>query len=106
MNIDLEAPEIHTLAQLRADLPITQKYAYFQTGTFSPLPQSTQRLMADKLREENELIIAIRAKEPGVEFYGRAEAARQALAYLVGVDAEDMAWTYNTTTATRMAVSS
>jgi selenocysteine lyase/cysteine desulfurase len=106
MNTELEAPGIHTIAQLRADLPITDVYAYFQTGTFSPVPQSTQRLMADTLREENELIIAIRAKEPGVEFYRRAEAARKALADLLGIDAEDVAWTYNTSTATRMAVSS
>jgi selenocysteine lyase/cysteine desulfurase len=106
MNRDLETPAIHTIAQLRADLPITGVYAYFQTGTFSPVPRSTQRLMADALREENELIIAIRAKEAGLEFYGRAEATRQALAGLVRVNAEDVAWTYNTSTATRMAVSS
>jgi cysteine desulfurase / selenocysteine lyase len=106
MNRDLETPAIHTIDQLRADLPITEVYAYFQTGTFSPLPRSTQRLMADALREENELIIAVRGKEAGLEFYGQAEATRHALARLVGVDAEDVAWTYNTSTATRMAVSS
>ena len=106
MNSNPAAPEIHTLAQLRADLPLTRNYAYFQTGTFSPLPNSTQQVMAEALREENELIIAIRGKEPGLRFYQRAEAARQTLADLLGVAAEDVAWTYNTTVATRMAVSS
>lgn len=106
MTTDLEAPEIHTIAQLRADLPVTEAYAYFQTGTFSPVPQSTQRLMAESLRQENELVIAIRAKEPGIDFYRRAEAARTALAHMLGIDVEDVAWTYNTSTATRMAVSS
>ena len=76
MNTVVDAPEIQTIAQLRADLPITQEYAYFQTGTFSPVPLSTQRVMADSLRYENELVIAIRGKEVGTEFYKRADAAR------------------------------
>jgi selenocysteine lyase/cysteine desulfurase len=106
MNNDAYESEISTLAQLRADLPLTRGFAYFQTGTFGPVPQSTQRVMADALREENELIIAIRAKEAGLAFYRRAEAARHTLAGLLGVAAEDVAWTYNTSMATRMAVRS
>ncbi len=106
MQRELEAAEITTVAQLRADLPVTQEFAYFQTGTFSPVPQSTQQVMADALRTENESIIAIRAKDPGIEFYRRAEAARHALAHLLGVESEDVAWSTNTSTATRMAVSS
>lgn len=106
MNRDRSEPAIRTMAQLRADLPLTQTYAYFQTGTFAPVPESTQRVMAEALRKENALIIAIRAKEPGLAFYQRAEAARQRLADLLGAAAEDVAWAYNTTAATRMAVSS
>lgn len=99
-------PEISTLAQLRADLPLTRSFVYFQTSTFGPVPQSTQRVMADALRQENELIIAIRAKETGLEFYRRAEAARHTLAEFLGVTADDVAWAYNTSSATRMAVRS
>jgi selenocysteine lyase/cysteine desulfurase len=106
MNLDRGEPAICTIAQLRADLPLTQTYAYFQTGTFAPVPESTQRLMAEALHEENALIIAIRGKAPGLNFYARAEAARQTLADLLGVATEDVAWAYNTTAATRMAVSS
>ena len=106
MDTNRDEPEISTLAQLRADLPLTHTFAYFQTGTFAPVPNSTQRVMADALRKENEQIIAIRGKQPGIEFYQRAEAARQTLADLLGVAAEDVAWTSNTSLATRMAVSS
>jgi selenocysteine lyase/cysteine desulfurase len=106
MHTNRDEPEISTLAQLRADLPLTHTFAYFQTGTFAPVPDSTQRVMAAALREENEQIIAIRGKQPGIEFYQRAEAARQTLADLLGVAAEDVAWTSNTSLATRMAVSS
>jgi selenocysteine lyase/cysteine desulfurase len=106
MNNNAYEPDISTIAQLRADIPLTRRFAYFQTATFGPVPQSTQRVMADALAAENELIIAIRAGEPGLEFYRQAEAARHTLAALLGVTAEDVAWTYNTSTATRMAVGS
>ena len=106
MNSSYSEPEICTLAQLRADLPLTDRFAYFQTGTFAPVPDSTQRVMAAALREENEQIIAIRGQQPGLEFYQRAEATRHTLAELLGVAAEDVAWTSNTSLATRMAVSS
>jgi selenocysteine lyase/cysteine desulfurase len=106
MNGNSYQPEISTIAQLRADLPLARRFAYFQTATFGPVPQSTQRIMAEALRQENELMIAIRAREPGLEFYRRAEAARHTLAALLGVPAEDVAWTYNTSSANRMAVRS
>ncbi|MCB0182639.1 MAG: aminotransferase class V-fold PLP-dependent enzyme [Caldilineaceae bacterium] len=106
MNPNDGEPAIRTIAQLRADLPLTKTYAYFQTGTFAPVPESTQRMMAAALQEENAQIIAIRGKEAGLAFYQRAEAARQTLADLLGVAAADVAWAYNTTAATRMAVSS
>jgi len=106
INVNSAEPVIRTLAQLRADLPLTQTYAYFQTGTFAPVPESTQGVMAAAQRAENAHIIAIRGKEPGLAFYARAEAARQLLANLLGVAAEDVAWAYNATSATRMAVSS
>lgn len=62
--------------------------------------------MADALREENEEIIAVRGKEAGVRFYERAEKARKSVAELLGVSVSDVAWVYNTTTASRLAIMS
>ena len=40
--IDFPRPPIHTLAQLRDDLPLTSEVIYFQSGSYAPIPQSTQ----------------------------------------------------------------
>src|SRR4051794_31492146 len=97
---------IQTLAQLRADLPITRSYAYFQTGTYAPIPLSTQQMMADLLREENETLIALGGTGAAALFFQEAEAARQRLADLLRVSPQEVAWSYNTTTATRLAIQS
>lgn len=60
--------------------------------------------MAAALRAENEEIIAIRGKEPGVRFYGEAEKARHKVADMLGAVPEDVAWVSNTTTASRLAI--
>ena len=91
-------------SQLRADIPLASQYIYLNSCTFGPVLRSVQRCMADALREENEEIIAIRGKEAGVRFYERAEKARQSAAELLGVSAADVAWVYNTTTASRLAI--
>ncbi len=93
-------------SRLRADIPLTSQYIYLNSCTFGPVLRSVQRCMADALREENEEIIAIRGKEAGVSFYERAERARQSAAELLGVSTADVAWVYNTTTASRLAIMS
>jgi L-cysteine/cystine lyase len=97
---------IHTLEELRADLPITRAYAYFQTGSYAPVPLSTQQVIAELLRVENESFIALGGKGAASSFHQQAEAARQSVADLLGVSAAEVAWSYNTTTATRLAVQS
>ncbi len=97
---------IQTLEQLRADLPITQRCAYFQTGSYAPLPTSTQRYMAEARAEENEVSLATGSKAGHSDFYQRVEAARQTLADLLGVTANEVAYSTNTTTGTRLAVRS
>ena len=91
-------------SQLRADIPLASQFIYLNSCTFGPVLRSVQRCMADALRVENEEIIAIRGKEAGVSFYERAEQARQSAAELLGVAAADVAWVYNTTTASRLAI--
>ena len=93
-------------SQLREDIPLASQYIYLNSCTFGPVLQSVQREMAEALREENEEIIAVRGKEAGVRFYERAEKARQNAAELLGVSAGDVAWVYNTTTASRLAIMS
>lgn len=99
-------PSIYTLDQLRADLPLTQKTIYFQTGSYAPVPNATQRYMAALLREENEIVLATGSKAGDSDFSQRIEAARQTLATFLGVTADEVAWSYNTTTATRLALQS
>ena len=106
MDTEPGEPQSCPLGQLRADVPLASKYIYLNSCTFGPVLRSVQRCMADALREENEEIIAIRGKEPGVRFYARAEKARQSAADLLGVPAADVAWVYNTTTASRLAIMS
>jgi selenocysteine lyase/cysteine desulfurase len=101
----METP-IHTLEQLRADLPITRSFAYLQSGSYAPVPLSTQQFMADMTRTENELFIGLGGKGASSTFYQQAEEARQTLANLLKVSATEVAWSYNTTTATRLAVRS
>lgn len=97
---------IQTVDDLRADLPITQKCAYLQTGSYSPVPASTQRYMAEMLIEENEVALTAGSKAEYSDFYQRADVARQTLAGLLGVSADEVAYSTNTTTATRLAVRS
>ena len=93
-------------SQLRADIPLASQYIYLNSCTFGPVLRSVQRCIADALREENEEIIAVRGKEAGARFYERAEKARQIAAELLGVSAGEVAWVYNTTTASRLAIMS
>ena len=90
---------IQTVDDLRADLPITQKCAYLQTGSYSPVPASTQRYMAEMLIEENEVALTAGSKAEYSDFYQRADVARQTLAGLLGVSADEVAYSTNTTTA-------
>jgi hypothetical protein len=39
---------IQTLEDLRTDLPMMQRYAYFQTGSYAPAPESTQCYMTEQ----------------------------------------------------------
>ena len=106
MDTEPGEPQNCSLSQLRADVPLASEYIYLNSCTFGPVLQSVQRCMGNALREENENIIAIRGKEPGVRFYERAEKTRDLVASLLGVSPADVAWVYNTTTASRLAIMS
>src|SRR5947209_5326448 len=97
---------ISTLAQLRDDIPLTRDFIYLQTGSYAPVPLSTQQFMADMVREENEFALGLGAAGRGAHFYQQATQARATLANLLGVLENEVAWAGNTTSATRLAVSS
>lgn len=107
INLNSTMPsKISTLDQLCADIPLTRDYIYLNSCTFGPALQSVQKCMADALCEENEAIIAIRGSEQGINYYRRAEDARERVANMMNVASSDVAWMYNTTTATRLAIMS
>src|SRR5688572_17067444 len=83
---------IQTLEQLRADLPITRSMAYFQTGTYAPVPLSTQQAMAEWLQVENESLIGLGGTGAAADFNRQVEAARQDLAGLLNVNSNEVAW--------------
>lgn len=97
---------VRTLAQLRADLPITRRVVYLQTGSYAPVPRTTQRYMSRLMADESATILARGRKGAGSEYAHESEAARLTLAEMLGVDSDEVAWSYNTTTATRLAVRS
>ena len=97
---------LHTLAELRADLPLTNDVIYLQSGSYTPIPQVTQAWMSEMLRLENEVVLGLAGQGQASDFYALAEAARQTLAAFLGVAAHEVAWAHNTTMATRLAIQS
>lgn len=104
--ITFPTPSIHTLAQLRDDLPLTREVIYLQSGSYTPVPQATQAWMNEMLHLENAVVLGLAGKGVAGDFYELAELARQTLADFLGVSAQEVAWSQNTTTATRLAVQS
>ena len=97
---------LHTLAELRADLPLTNDVIYLQSGSYTPVPQVTQTWMNEMLRLENGVVLGLAGQGQASDFYALAEAARQTLAAFLGVEAHEVAWSHNTTLATRLALQS
>lgn len=104
--VHFPSPPLHTLAELRADLPLTNDVIYLQSGSYTPIPQVTQAWMSEMLGLENGVVLGLAGQEAAGDFYALAEEARQTLAAFLGVAAHEVAWTHNTTMATRLALQS
>lgn len=102
MSEEEHPSEIYTLAQLRADIALTREFAFFQTGSLGPLPDSTQYVINSALREESGC--ALQGMDTYSALAHRAERARVALAMLLNVSPDQVAWTQNTSTAVRLGV--
>jgi len=96
--------EICTLAQLRTDIALTRDFAFFQTGSEGPVPDSTQKVVNNALREENGPAMSGR-KARGL-LSQRAGRSLQALATLLNIPVEHVTWTQNTSTSIRLAAGS
>ena len=97
---------IRTLADLRSDIQITRHFAYFQTASHGPVPDSTQAFMSEMMRQECVWGLARGGPARNLEFAQRSDRARRVLADFLCVAEDEVAWTYNTSTSTRLAVRS
>ena len=95
---------IRSLEELRADIALTRACAYFQTGSEGPVADSTQRVLVRALQDENHA--ALLGPDAYAALAEEAERARGALAALIGVAPEEVAWLSNTASAVRYAVAS
>jgi selenocysteine lyase/cysteine desulfurase len=102
MSGDGAQQTVRTPAQLRADIALTRDFAYFQTGSQGPVPDSTQRVICGALKEANGAALG------GVQRFAalvqRAEKARHCLADFLNVSTDTLTWADNTSSAIRMAV--
>ncbi len=80
---------------LRAQLPITQRLAYFNAGWSGPLPDSVVSAMRSRLQLEAERGPA--SREAFIEHLDITEALRQQIAATVGAQPAEIVLTQNTT---------
>jgi selenocysteine lyase/cysteine desulfurase len=95
---------IGTLDELRADIALTRDFAYFQTGSVGPVPDSTQRVIMDVLNEENGVSLGGGAGHGSV--HSIRERALESLAVLLNVNPHEVTWTQNTSTSGQLVARS
>lgn len=99
-------PAISTVAELRAALPITAQCVYLQTASYAPIPEPTLDFQHVMAQEENHHALAFGLQAGASAFIERVHDARTRMARFLHVTPEEVAWTANTTSATRQAVRS
>lgn len=92
------------LAELRAELPVLERAAYLNTGTFGPLPRRAVEAVIGQERTELELGRVGKAYWELVRAH--RERARAALAATIGAPPETVALTHSTTEGCNIAVAS
>lgn len=90
------------LAGIRAELPVTARYVYMNTGTNGPLPKRAhEALLAYAQRELLEGRISSNAFTEMLDSWQRT---RDAMAGVIGCDSADVALTHNTTEGVNIAL--
>ena len=90
-------PAPMSFRQLREDLPLTRRLAYFQTGSYGPTPDSVLKVVAERMAYQSRYGSA----SPRVTRFllDQEHRVRQQLADFLGVQPEQLAWTSNTSQA-------
>ncbi len=83
--------------ELRDDLPLTRRLAYFQTGSYGPTPDSVLKLVADTMAFQSRHGSAS-PRVTGV-LLDQEQRVREQLADFLKVRPEHLAWTSNTSQA-------
>jgi L-cysteine/cystine lyase len=83
------------LQAVRAQLPVTQRIAYLNTGTAGPLPASTAAAMEKSAASE--LADGRIGMDGFLTFFEQLSALRGAMAHLVGAEPGEIGLTHNTT---------
>lgn len=83
--------------QLREDLPLTRRLAYFQTGSYGPTPDSVLKVVADTMAFQSRHGSA--SPEVTAILLDQEQRVRRRLADSLGVRPEHLAWTSNTSQA-------
>ncbi len=90
------------LDAIRAELPATQAFAYLNTGTNGPFPRRSYETLANYARAELET--GRIGKQVFERLIQTRDETREALAAVLGCDAEDIALTHNTTEGVNIAL--
>ena len=83
--------------QLREDLPLTRRLAYFQTGSYGPTPDSVLKVVAETMTFQSRQGSAS-PRVTGI-LLDREPQVRKQMADFLGVRPEHLAWTSNTSQA-------
>ena len=83
--------------QLREDLPLTRRLAYFQTGSYGPTPDSVLKVVAETMAFQSRHGSA--SPEVTGVLLDRELAVRKQMADFLGVRPDHLAWTSNTSQA-------
>ncbi|HEV8190883.1 MAG TPA: aminotransferase class V-fold PLP-dependent enzyme [Ktedonobacterales bacterium] len=96
------AAERDKLAAIRNELPATQRFVYFNTGTNGPLPRRTHEVLVAS--SEYELEQGRIGHEAFTRLFQNLTDARAALAGVLGCDEAEVALTHNTTEGMNIAL--
>ncbi len=90
------------VAAVRAELPVTEKYAYLNTGTNGPLPRRSAEALIEETRRELEDGRISPDRFP--RMFETFTATRETVARLLGCDPLEVALTHNTTEGMNIAL--
>ncbi len=90
-------PAPMSFRQLRGDLPLTRRLAYFQTGSYGPTPDSVLKVVAETMAFQSRHGSA--SPEVTGILLDQEQRVRRQLADFLGVRPEHLAWTSNTSQA-------